>query len=86
MGPRIRLLTEEHDAWYLEFEESDDEMNVAEECQKYMKVEFDLGFRKFSVPTDPKTGWNKGLRYSLDKNGHPIETNPRGLDKPGAKR
>lgn len=86
MGERIQLLTEEHDAIYFQARDDDDEMEIVELVQGYLKNEFDLGFRKFSVPTDVKTGYNKGLRWRIDDKGKKIEINPRGLDKPGAKR
>jgi len=86
MGDRVQLLSEEHDAIYFQFRESDNEMEVITEAQKHLDVVFDLGFRKFSVPTEAKTGYNKGPRWKFDSSGNKIESNPRGLDKPGAKR
>jgi len=86
MGLRVRLCTEEHDAIYFQFQETDDELDVVRTAQDHLKVEFDLGFRKFSVPTDAKTGWNKGARWERDESGNIIDKNPRGLDKPGARR
>jgi hypothetical protein len=87
MGSRIQLLTQEHDAWYFQFREDDNEEEIVAEAQKHMKVEIPISnTRVFSVPTEAKTGWNKGLRWQIDKNGNKNEVNPRGLDKPGAKR
>jgi DNA polymerase I-like protein with 3'-5' exonuclease and polymerase domains len=81
MGLRVQLLTQEHDAIYGQFKSDDDERNFIDTVQEHLKVEIDLGTRKFSVPTDAKTGRNKGLRW---KNGQ--EINPFGLDKPCAPR
>jgi DNA polymerase I-like protein with 3'-5' exonuclease and polymerase domains len=86
MGDKIQLLTQEHDAVYFQFHEDWDQEAIIDEAQQHLKVEFDLGHRKFSVPTEAKTGYNKGLRWSQDKDGNLIEVNPRGLDKPGAPR
>lgn len=86
MKDRVQLLTQEHDAVYFQFHEDDDEEEIISTVKTHLNVEFDLGFRKFSVPTDAKTGWNKSLRWTIDKDGNAIETNPRGLDKPGARR
>lgn len=86
MGPRVQLLSQEHDAWYLQFREDDDEDEVIAECQRHLNVVFDLGFRKFSVPTEAKVGWNKGSRWKTQSDGRRAEINPRGLDKPGARR
>jgi len=81
MGTRIQLLTQEHDAIYGQFHQNDDEKDLIKTIQSHLKVEINLGHRKFSVPTDAKTGRNKGLRWSQGK-----EINPFGLDKPGAPR
>lgn len=87
MGTRIQLLTQEHDAVYFQFPELDNEEEIISEAQRHLKVEIRVNHgRTFSVPTDAKTGWNKGLRWKIDKNGNRIEVNPRGLDKPGAPR
>jgi len=86
MSNRIQLLTQEHDAVYFQFRETDDETEVVSVAQKHLNVVFDLGFRKFSVPTEAKTGWNKGLRWKFDSKGNKIDANPRGLDKVGVKR
>jgi hypothetical protein len=83
--PKVELLTQEHDAVYFQFSEIEDEKEIVETAQKLLKVEFDLGFRKFSVPTEAKTGWNKGHRWEF-KDGKLAEVNPKGLDKPGARR
>lgn len=86
MGSRVQLLSEEHDAIYFQFREDDDEADIIKTAQSYMDVAFDLGFRCFSVPTEAKTGWNKGPRFKFDKQGNKIEVNRRGLDKPLAPR
>lgn len=86
MGNRIQLLTQEHDAWYLQFREDDDEEEIIRECQRHLNVVFDLGDRQFSVPTEAKVGWNKGQRWKIESDGSKSDVNPRGLDKPGAKR
>jgi DNA polymerase I-like protein with 3'-5' exonuclease and polymerase domains len=87
MGSRIQLLTQEHDAVYFQVREDDDEEDVIKEAQMHLKVEIPVGKnRVFSVPTEAKTGYNKGLRWTIDKAGNKIEVNPRGLDKPGSKR
>jgi len=86
MKERIQLLTQEHDAWYFQFREDDDEDEVLRIAQELLRVEIPLTkSRSFSVPTEAKTGWNKGMRYKYE-NGKQIEINPRGLDKPGMKR
>jgi DNA polymerase I-like protein with 3'-5' exonuclease and polymerase domains len=87
MKDRVQLLTQEHDAVYFQFREDDNEEEVIAEAQQHLKVEIPLTkTRTFSVPTEAKTGYNKGLRWEIDKQGNKIEVNPRGLDKPGAKR
>jgi hypothetical protein len=87
IGPRVQILTQEHDAVYLQAREEEDEEEIITEAQKHLKVEIPITRnRVFSVPTEAKTGWNKGLRWQVDKNGNKVEVNPRGLDKPGAKR
>ena len=87
MGSKIQLLTEEHDAVYFQFSEKENEEEIIKEAQKCLRVEIPLTKnRSFSVPTEAKTGYNKGLRWQQDKDGRLIEVNPRGLDKPGVKR
>jgi DNA polymerase I-like protein with 3'-5' exonuclease and polymerase domains len=87
MGGRIQLLTQEHDSWYFQFRDDDDEEEIIAEAKRHLKVEIPLtSDLAFSVPTEAKTGWNKGLRWQIDKDGNRVEINPRGLDKPGAAR
>jgi hypothetical protein len=87
MKDRVQLLTQEHDAVYFQFREDDNEEEIIEEAQRHLKVEIPITkTRTFSVPTEAKTGWNKGVRWEIDKNGNKVEVNPRGLDKPGVKR
>jgi DNA polymerase I-like protein with 3'-5' exonuclease and polymerase domains len=85
MKDQISLLTQEHDAVYFDFSEKLDEIELVAKAQRLLKVEFDLGFRQFSVPTEAKTGWNKAVRWEY-RDGKSVDVNPRGLDKVGAMR
>lgn len=86
MGSRIQLLTQEHDAVYFQAPIEEDELEIVQEAQKYLRVEIPLSAtRSFYVPTDAKTGFNKGLRWKINPDGQRVEINPQGLDKPGAR-
>lgn len=81
LGERVQLLNQEHDAVYFQYKPQE-EQEILIEAQKLMKVELTApNGRVFSVPTDIKVGWNKGLRWKQDNTGKLIDINPRGLDK-----
>jgi DNA polymerase I len=81
MRDRIQLLGQLHDAVYFQAREDDDEKDLVQTVQQYMKVVLRHKDREFSVPTEAKGGWSWGSRFKQDRDGNWIEANPRGLDK-----
>jgi hypothetical protein len=82
LGTRIQLLLQLHDAVYFLYRESDNEQEIFKQVVNLLDVELTApNGRKFSVPSEPKSGWNFGNKHKRDKNGKKYVANEMGLDE-----
>lgn len=82
MGTRIQLLLQLHDAVYFLYREDEDEQEIFKQVIELLKIELTApNGRKFSVPCEPKAGWNFGNKHKRDKQGKKYVFNERGLDE-----
>ena len=80
--PQVKLLAQVHDAIYFQIKENLDHDEILHEVEKHLKVELTApNGRKFSVPTDIKSGYNWGNFVPGDKEKNIAERNPKGLRK-----